>query len=183
MKKKINLIIAILSFLLAAILCLRRNFGQEWLWILAALVFGLVHLYLALAKPVERKPGGEYLAPYGSERPPQGALTELVLLSEENDDLTSWNIYGRNGVVIGRDIGENQVTVDLNETTYASMIDVEHAVLNYSGEAWLIEDISGRNGVSVQKRDGRKYKLSYGKPCKLERGDIIFIAMTRLQIL
>jgi len=107
----------------------------------------------------------------------------LVLLSEEDDCLASWNIYGGNGVVIGRDIGENQVTVNLNETTYASMIDVEHAVLNYSGEDWFVEDISERNGVSVQKRDGRKYKLSYGKPCKLERGDIIFIAMTRLQIL
>ena len=183
MKKKINLAIALLSFLLAVVLCLRGNLGQEWIWILAALAFGLIHLYLALTKQVERKPGGGYLAPHGTERPPQSALTELVLLSEEDDCLASWNIYGGNGVVIGRDIGENQVTVNLNETTYASMIDVDHAVLNYSGEDWFVEDISERNGVSVQKRDGRKYKLSYGKPCKLERGDIIFIAMTRLQIL
>jgi len=59
--------------------------------------------------------------------------------------------YGRKGVVIDRDIGENQVTVvNLNQITYASMIDVEHAVLNYSGKDWFIEVISERNGVSGQ---------------------------------
>lgn len=183
MKRRINLLLAFLSFLLAAIVCLRRNFGQEWLWILAAPALGLVHSYLAFAKRTGGKPEGAYLSPYGLEQPPQSALTELVLLSEEDGHLFRWNIYGRNGVVIGRDIGENQVTVNLNETTYASMIDVEHAVLNYSGGDWFVEDISERNGVSVQKRDGRRYKLSYGKPCKLECGDIIFIALTRLQIL
>lgn len=183
MKKKINLMIALLSFLLSVILVLRRNFEQEWVWLLGALAFGLIHLYWALTKRPESVSEHRYISPNAAEQPPQTALTELALLSEDDDYLATWNIYGKNGIVIGRDIGENQVTVDLNETTYASMIDVEHAVLNYSGEDWYIEDISERNGVSVQKRDGRKYKLSYGKPCKLERGDIIFIALTRLQIL
>ena len=106
-----------------------------------------------------------------------------MLLNEEGTRIASWNLYGKTGLVIGRDVGENHVSVDLNDVTYASMISVEHAVLNYSGDSWYIEDISEKNGVSVEKRDGKKYKLSYGKPCKLERGDIIFIALTRLQIL
>lgn len=93
-----------------------------------------------------------------------------MLLGEDGSRLATWNIYQKNGVVIGRDVGENQVTVNLNQTTYAGMIDVEHAVLNYSGNDWYIEDVSEKNGVSVQKADGRKYKLAYGKPCKLERG-------------
>ncbi len=63
------------------------------------------------------------------------------------------------------------------------MIDIEHAVLNYSGDCWYIEDISEKNGVSIQKQDGRKYRIAYGKPCRLEKGDIIYIALTRLQIL
>ena len=114
---------------------------------------------------------------------PSTALTELVLLGEEGDRLASWNIYGKNGIVIGRDVGENHVTVNLENSAYASMIDVEHAVLNYSGDSWYIEDISERNGVSIQKQDGRKYKLAYGKPCRLEKGDIVCVALTRLQIL
>ena len=105
------------------------------------------------------------------------------MLSEEGSHLASWNIYGKNGIVIGRDVGENQVTVDLNETAYAGMIDVEHAILNFAGNNWYVEDISTGNGISIQKQDGRKYKLSYGKPCKVERFDIIFIGLTRLQIL
>ena len=109
--------------------------------------------------------------------------TELVLLSEEGGHIASWNIYGRNGLVIGRDVGENHVTINLENTTYASMIDIEHAVLNYAGNNWYIEDISSKNGVSIQKRDGKKYKISPGKPCKLELGDIIFIGLTRLQLL
>lgn len=106
-----------------------------------------------------------------------------MLLGEDNTRLASWNIYGKNGLVIGRDVGENHVSINLEDTTYASMIDIEHAVLNYSGDSWYIEDISEKNGISVQKKDGRKYKLSYGKPCRLERGDIIYIALTRLEIL
>lgn len=113
---------------------------------------------------------------------PMKTPTELVLLNEEQEKIASWYIYGKNGIVIGRDVGENQVTVNLDHTEYASMIDVEHAVLNYAKDAWYVEDISSKNGISVQKSDGRKYKIAYGKPCRLEQGDIIFIGLARLQI-
>jgi len=108
---------------------------------------------------------------------------ELVLLNEEGGRQASWEIYGKNGIVIGRDVGENHVTVNLDHTTYAGMIDIEHAVLNFSGDAWYIEDISSQNGISIQKNDGRKYKISSGKPCRLELGDVIFVGLTRLQLL
>ena len=122
--------------------------------------------------------GQDGVSRYAALRTP----SELLLLNEEGGSLASWDIYGKNGIVIGRDVGENYVTVNLDNTDYAGMIDVEHAVLNYAGDAWYIEDISSKNGVSVQKSDGRKYRLSYGKPCKLEHGDIIFISMARLQL-
>ena len=115
--------------------------------------------------------------------PPSTVPTELILLGEDGTKAASWNIYGKNGIVIGRDIGENRVTINLDHVAYASMIDIEHAVLNYSGDCWYIEDVSQKNGISIEKADGRKYKLAYGKPCRLERGDIIHIALTRLQII
>ena len=181
MKRKINQVIAVLCFLIVALVWYRQGTREGWPWMAVAGIAGIWHLIWSRGR--DRTDEKAKFLSYGQDYGPSGTLTELVLLGEDGSRLTAWNIYQKNGIVIGRDAGENQVTVNLNETTYASMIDVEHAVLNYSGNDWYVEDISEKNGVSVQKADGRKYKLSYGKPCKLERGDIIFIAMTRLQII
>lgn len=180
MKKAINWIIAILAMVIAVILAYRTEASEIWIFIVV--VFSLIHVMAAFRRENNQKNQPVNAMPHKAVLPPT-ALTELVLLGEENDRLASWNIYGKNGLVIGRDVGENSVSVNLENSTYASMIDVEHAVLNYSGDGWYIEDISEKNGVSIQKQDGRKYKLTYGKPCKLEKGDIIYIALARLQIL
>ncbi len=182
MKRKIDLVIAILCLALIIILCGEPGPTRAWLWILVLTIVGLIHLGLGLSSKRKNEEAA-FRLPATERLIPGETCTELVLLSEEGSHLASWNLYGKNGIVIGRDVGENQVTVDLNETTYASMIDVEHAVLNFSGNDWYVEDVSSRNGISIQKKDGRKYKISYGKPCKLERFDILFIGLTRLQIL
>ena len=174
MKKTINRIIAVLLGVIALLLLIGTELSVTWPWTILALLLATVHLCMPDKKKDRTKK--ENIAP-------ATAMTELVLLSEEGDSLATWNIYGKNGIVIGRDIGENQVTVNLNDSVYASMIDVEHAVLNYSGNDWYIEDISQKNGVSIRKQDGKKYKLAYGKPCRLERGDIIYIALAQLQII
>ena len=149
--------------------------------VVAALIIGAVHFFLPTDSEDDREV--EYFAAVTPTDSVEKTSTELVLLNDENNRIASWNIYGKNGIVIGRDVGENDVTVNLEQAVYASMIDVEHAVLNFSGNDWYVEDISTQNGVAVQKTDGKKYKLAYGKPCKLERGDIIFIGLTRLQLL
>lgn len=181
-RKRINQMIGCLCFFAAILLCFRPGIEKGWPWAVAAGLIGLLHILLS-GRGRQGKPERGWLSPRGTDCAPQGALTEIVLLSEDDERLASWNIYQRNGVVIGRDVGENHVLIDLENTTYASMIDVEHAVLNFSGNDWYIEDISDRNGVSLRKADGKKYKLTYGKPCKLERRDTIYIAMTRLQVL
>lgn len=177
MKRMINWIIAVLALVIAAILTFGTDAPQ--IWTALAVLFSLLHAALALWKGREVQEQVSVVAPVL----PDTAMTEVVLLGEDDSRLASWNIYGKNGIVIGRDVGENNVTINLNNSTYASMIDIEHAVLNYSGDNWYIEDISEKNGVSIQKRDGKKYKLTYGKPCKLEKGDMIHVALTRLQIL
>ncbi len=181
MKRAINVAIAFFSFEIAYILAVKTDWMESWFWITAAVLFAIVHVGLALKKGradvKDRKPT------FSVSALPDTTLTEVALLGEDDTQLAFWNIYGKNGIVIGRDIGENNVTINLDNSTYASMIDIEHAVLNYSGDCWYIEDISEKNGVSIQKQDGRKYRLAYGKPCRLEKGDIIYIALTRLQIL
>jgi len=108
-------------------------------------------------------------------------ITEIVLLNEEDRPLMTWDLYGKTAMVIGRDVKENQVDIDLGQSAYASMVDIEHAVLNYSAGNWYVEDLGSTNGVSVKKAgDGRVYKLSRDTPCRLERGDCLYIGLNRL---
>lgn len=110
-------------------------------------------------------------------------ITELVLLSEEDTEVARWDIYGKTGIVIGRDLGENDVDINLNYVADAGLIDVEHAVLNYCLNNWYIEDLGSKNGISILKsEDGRRYKLASDQPCRLEKGDVIYIAFTKLLI-
>lgn len=112
-----------------------------------------------------------------------GMITEIVLLSEEETELCIWDLYGKTSVVIGRDMKENQVDIDLNCSHYASMVDIEHAVMNFSAGKWYVEDLGSRNGISLKKEeDGRVYRLSADRPCKVERGDILYVGCNRLLI-
>lgn len=174
----IDRIIAVLLLIMAVLIGIAVGIQNAWRWIVMIVVIAIAHWLWSCRK--EKRNENSMTEEF---QPPKDTVTELVLLAEDNTRLATWGLYGKNGLVIGRDVGENQVSVNLEETTYASMIDVEHAVLNYSGDAWYIEDISEKNGISVQKADGRRYKLAYGKPCKVEYGDIIYVALTRLQVL
>lgn len=108
-------------------------------------------------------------------------ITEIVLLNEEDRMLMTWDLYGKTAVVIGRDVKENQVDIDLGQSPYASMVDIEHAVLNYSAGNWYVEDMGSANGISLKKAgDGRVYKLSRDTPCCLECGDCLYIGLNRL---
>lgn len=111
------------------------------------------------------------------------AITQIVLLNENGETVAAWELYGKTSVVIGKDIGENLVDIDLSQSPYAAMIDVEHAVLNYAGSNWYVEDLDSENGISIKKADQDEiYKLSISEPCKLDFGDIIFIGMCRLRL-
>lgn len=107
-------------------------------------------------------------------------ITELILLNEKNSPIEYYNMYQKTSLVIGLDIGENKVDVNLINSTYASMIDKEHAVLNYSDSKWYLEDLGSQNGIAVIKFDGKKYKITAMKPCLVEKGDIIYIGLVKL---
>lgn len=109
-------------------------------------------------------------------------ITELALLNDEHEKIAFWGMYGKSSLVLGLDIGENKVDVNLLNSTYASTVDVEHAVLNYAENKWYIEDLGSENGTSIVKSDGKQYKLTIGKPCLVEKGDILYISLTKLQI-
>ena len=110
-------------------------------------------------------------------------IDKVILLSKDGDEVFSWDLYGKTSAVIGKDSGDNLVDIDLSKNPYAAMIDVEHAVLNYTAGNWYVEDLGSRNGLEVQKVGQKKsYKLSSTQPCKLDFGDIISIGMCKLKI-
>lgn len=149
LKRKINYSILVICLVIAILVLVEMGWEQGFTWAAIAVLVGLIHVVLPEGSGVLYME--EETSPLLYEmRIPEGTATELSLLNEEGEPLAAWDIYGKNGIVIGRDTGENSVTVDLNNTTYASMIDVEHAVLNYFNGAWYIEDISTKNGVSIK---------------------------------
>lgn len=126
----------------------------------------------------------------GAERPFVGpgalgkdspfTVRELVLLDEDNKPLKSWDLIGKTALIIGKKDQDAEVDVDLGDCAYGAFIEPQHALLNFSGERWFLEDVSQENGVRVKKaEDGMSYKLS-GRPCQVGAGDVIFIANTRL---
>ncbi len=125
--------------------------------------------------------------PYDSmdqrERIPGERATRLELLGEDDSVVSTWELYQKVSAVIGRDYKENSVDIDLGRSEYASMVDVHHAVLNYAGGDWYVEDLGSHNGVAVQKAGvGKKYRISPGCPCRLQTGDIIIVGVSRLRL-
>jgi len=151
-------------------------------WWLIALGCAMILIFLVIAIRERHRVPLQAGAPL-LDMPPAAKVTEVQLLNEEDQTLATWPLYGKISMVIGRDVGENQVDINLSSSTYASMVDAEHAVLNYTAGSWYVEDLASKNGVSVQSsKDGRKYKLAPDQPCRLDAGDIIYIGLARLLI-
>lgn len=148
-------------------------------WVLTTAGIGLI-LFIFLAvrdgKMKQKSAEGGEDIPSSSAR-----ITEIVLLNEEDSELMVWDMYGKTALLIGRDVKENQVDIDLGKSPYASMVEIEHAVLNYSSGNWYVEDLGSQNGISVKKAgDGKRYQLLADTPCRLDPGDCLFIGMNRL---
>lgn len=124
----------------------------------------------------------------GRDRPEErgegrSGISELLLLSEDGDVTDTWDIYGKTSIVFGRDGGENMVDVDLRHTDYAGTVDREHAVMNYSGGSWYIEDLDSENGTRIRKQGAdRPCRVSAREPCRVGKGDVIYLGLAPLKI-
>lgn len=108
-------------------------------------------------------------------------IQELLLLDEEENEIAAWHIGGKTSVLIGRDEHKENVDINLQNTEYGGMIDHQHAVLNYAGGQWYIEDLGSKNGVRIRGAgDEKLYQVSKEHPCRVNTGDIIYIGNTRL---
>ncbi|MFX3633307.1 MAG: FHA domain-containing protein [Candidatus Pristimantibacillus sp.] len=110
-------------------------------------------------------------------------IAKLVLLDEEGERLKEWYISGETSLLIGKSSGRNEVDIDLSDAEYASIISPQHAVLNYAAKGWYIEDLDSRNGVGLRKFNRSAVtRLDNEKPYRLDAGDLLLIANTRLLV-
>lgn len=142
-------------------------------------VLGIVSLVFFLLAAADRERTGQA----EDRRAGREGISELLLLGEEDNITDIWDIYGKTSIVFGRDEGAFQVDVNLKNTDYAGTVDGEHAVMNYSGGSWYIEDLDSENGTRIQRGgEGKMYKVSSREPCRVERGDIIYLGLAPVRI-
>ncbi|ATP40162.1 hypothetical protein CSE16_08925 [Solibacillus sp. R5-41] len=110
-------------------------------------------------------------------------IKKLVLLSQDGEIAREWDIQGKTSLLIGKSTTNQEVDINLSGTEYESLISNEHAVLNCVSEAWYLEDIDSVNGVGIKKADKRiKNRLRHESPYRINNGDTIYIANTRILV-
>ena len=169
----------ILQTVLLAVLVWHQQMDSEYLpWYLAALFLCAGTAAADLYHQLFRKGAGG--SSWQQEEKGLPAVQELLLLDEQNKPVRSWNMAGRTSMVIGRRNDEEEVDVDLEDCAYSTFVECQHAALNFCLDRWYLEDLGSVNGVRIQKAaDGCCYQVT-SRPCRVEAGDIIHIANTRL---
>lgn len=109
------------------------------------------------------------------------AIKSIALINEENEIIREWQLWQKVAMVIGKETSSNYVDIDLKDSIYSSLIEDEHAVLNYAGGTWYVEDLCSENGIAIKKiDDGIQYRAVKNIPCRIKKGDILFIGKTKL---
>lgn len=111
-------------------------------------------------------------------------IDSVVLLNEDKRVIKSWKISGKAGLVIGRNVDNNEVDIDLSDLAVFETISEEHAVLNYSNGSWYIEDSDSEWGTGVKKayEDDIHY-INKSEQIKLDPQDYLYIGKAVLQVL
>ena len=111
-------------------------------------------------------------------------IENVVLLNEDKRIIKSWNISGKAGLVIGRNVENNQVDIDLSDLAVFETISEEHAVLNYSNGSWYIEDSDSEWGTGVKKAyEDNIHYINKSEQIRLEPQDFIYIGKAILQVM
>lgn len=176
-KRFADIMICSLSVAIAvsASLYIKDNAVRQAVCVAVGIVF-LIFLALAAADRDKAGRGREK----GKSRAKSGRICALALLDEDDEEITEWNIAGKISLLIGRDTVRENVDINLMNTAFAGMVDRQHAVMNYTAGQWYIEDLNSANGIRIQKKDGRVYEVSGTQPCVVEKGDILYIGLTKL---
>ncbi|MGW8959560.1 FHA domain-containing protein [Paenibacillus sp. NPDC055715] len=110
-------------------------------------------------------------------------ITKLILMDEEGESIKEWYIEGETSLLIGKTTARSEADIDLAGTDYASLVSVEHVVLNRVNSDWFVEDVDSDNGTGLRPaNESVTKKLESGEPYRIYTGDLLYIANTRLLV-
>ena len=83
--------------------------------------------------------------------------------------------------IFGKETPRNRVDIDVSEGIYSNLVSRAHGILNRVNGIWYYEDLGSQNGSGIERNlDKRKMKLKKNIPVKVESGDIIYLATTKI---
>ena len=108
-------------------------------------------------------------------------LENIILKNSDDYDIKVWKIGRATSLLLGKKTPRNKVDIDVGEAMYGNLVSRAHGILNRVNGLWYYEDLGSQNGSGIERiKDKRKVKLKKNMPVKVESGDIIYLATTKL---
>ena len=108
-------------------------------------------------------------------------IEHIFLKDSEDYDMKIWKVGRATSLLIGKQSPRNRVDIDVSEGIYSNLVSRAHGILNRVNGIWYYEDLGSQNGSGIERSlDKRKIKLKKNIPVKVESGDIIYLATTKL---
>ena len=108
-------------------------------------------------------------------------IEHIFLKDSEDYDMKIWKIGRATSLIIGKQSPRNRVDIDVSEGIYSNLVSRAHGILNRVNGIWYYEDLGSQNGSGIERSlDKRKIKLKKNIPVKVESGDIIYLATTKI---
>jgi hypothetical protein len=169
--KVINFLIVVM--LLGELTYLNLNYENMYL-LIGSIILVVVIFVFFLVKLVNKFQGDEI---------EYQDLKQLILKDETGQIVNDWELKDEISLLVGKKDQTNNVDVDLSQATYSSLISRKHAVLNKANNKWYFEDLDSLNGSGIRrKHNNEKFKVEAERPYKLNSGDTLYIANTKLVI-
>ena len=108
-------------------------------------------------------------------------IEHIFLKDSEDYDMKIWKVGRATSLLIGKQSPRNRVDIDVSEGIYSNLVSRAHGILNRVNGIWYYEDLGSQNGSGIERNiDKRKIKLKKNIPVKVESGDIIYLATTKI---
>ncbi len=110
-------------------------------------------------------------------------ISKLILIGSGGKPDKEWSLLEINSLLLGKNMDNNIVDIDLSDEVYADYVAPKHAVMNKADGIWYIEDYDSVNGVGI-KKVGEEYafKLKPNVLYRLDKGDVVHISKIRLHL-
>lgn len=115
------------------------------------------------------------------EKSEKNIITTITLKNEEGYDVKTWKVGRETSLILGKSTLKFKVDIDVTDALYSGLVSRAHGMLNKVNGIWYYEDLSSRNGSGLERiSEGKKVKLKSNTPVKVESGDIIYLATTKI---